>query len=126
MNKKLITGLLLLVSFAFSAQKLQLTEAATEYKNNFSKSWMMQPEQLSKNKSILLKAKEAIDESYTKQMSSSTLPLKLETKMYYYRGMIYLDFMMMAAMDKEVLSQVESIGENDLNEAAFGSLKKMY
>jgi tetratricopeptide (TPR) repeat protein len=124
MNKKLITGLLLLVSFAFSAQKLQLTEAATEYKNNFSKSWMMQPEQLSKNKSILLKAKEAIDESYTKQMSSSTLPLKLETKMYYYRGMIYLDFMMMAAMDKEVLSQVESIGENDLNEAAFGSLKK--
>jgi hypothetical protein len=29
-------------------------------------------------------------------------------------------------MDKEVLSQVESIGENDLNEAAFGSLKKMY
>ena len=104
MNKQLITGLLVLVAFTFSAQKLQLTEAATEYKNNFSKSWMMQPDQLSKNKSILLKAKEAIDESYTKQISSSSLPAKLETKMYYYRGMIYLDFMMMGAMDKEVLT----------------------
>lgn len=124
MNKQLITGLLVLVAFTFSAQKLQLTEAATEYKNNFSKSWMMQPDQLSKNKSILLKAKEAIDESYTKQISSSSLPAKLETKMYYYRGMIYLDFMMMGAMDKEVLTQVESIGEDALNKAAFGSLKK--
>ena len=50
----------------YSAQKLQLTEAATEYKNNFSKAWMMQPDRLSSNKAVLVKAKKAIDESYMK------------------------------------------------------------
>ena len=56
MNKKLITIYLVIFCISLNAQKLQLTEAATEYKNNFSKAWMMQPDQLSKNKAILLKA----------------------------------------------------------------------
>ena len=44
--------------------------------------------------------------------------------MYFYRGMIYLDYAMMAAMDEEIKNDLESIGEEKLNDAAFGSLKK--
>jgi tetratricopeptide (TPR) repeat protein len=124
MNKRIISIFLAFIALSLNAQKLQLTEAATEYKNNFSKSWMMQPDQLPKNKATLLKAKKAIDGSYGKQTTTPSLPAKLLTKMYYYRGMIYLDYMMMAAMDKDILTQVEAVGEDELNEASFGSLKK--
>ena len=124
MKKRLLTLLVVFIALVFNAQKLQLTEAATEYKNNFSKSWMMQPDQLPKNKATLMKAKKAIDESYNKQVSNPILKVKDETKMYYYRGMIYLDYAMMAAMDKDILADVESMGEESLNDAAFGSLKK--
>ena len=106
------------------AQKLQLTEAATEYKNNFSKAWMMQPDQLESNKSVLIKAKKAIDESYAKQTDSPVLKLKDETKMYYYRGMIYLDYIMMASMDEDIMKELESMEEEQLESASFGSLKK--
>ena len=124
MNRQLTTILLVLVALTFNAQKLQLTEAATEYKNNFSKSWMMQPDELPKNKATLIKAKKAIDISFEKQATTSLLKLKDETKMYFYRGMIYLDYAMMAAMDEEIKNDLESIGEEKLNDAAFGSLKK--
>ena len=106
------------------AQKLQLTEAATEYKNNFSKAWMMQPDQLESNKSVLIKAKKAIDESYAKQTESPVLKLKDETKMYYYRGMIYLDYIMMASMDEDIMKELEAMEEEQLESASFGSLKK--
>ena len=108
MNIKIITIFLAFVAISLNAQKLQLTEAATEYKNNFSKSWMMQPDQLAKNKATLIKAKKAIDESYLKQTATPSLPAKLLTKMYYYRGMIYLDYMMMSAMDQEILTELEA------------------
>ena len=106
------------------AQKLQLTEAATEYKNNFSKAWMMQPDQLESNKSVLIKAKKAIDESYAKQTESPVLKSKDETKMYYYRGMIYLDYIMMASMDEDIMKELEAMEEEQLESASFGSLKK--
>lgn len=124
MNKQLTTILLVLVALSFNAQKLQLTEAATEYKNNFSKSWMMQPDQLPKNKATLIKAKKAIDISFDKQATTSLLKVKDETKMYFYRGMIYLDYAMMAAMDEDIKNDLEALGEEKLNDAAFGSLKK--
>ena len=106
------------------AQKLQLTEAATEYKNNFSKAWMMQPDQLESNKFVLLKAKKAIDESFAKETESPVLKLKDETKMYYYRGMIYLDYIMMASMDEGIMKELEAMDEEQLELASFGSLKK--
>ena len=63
MKKYIIFGILsILISYNFG-QKLQLTEAATEFKNNYNGSWVSIPDstlrsiQLSKNKSILLKAK---------------------------------------------------------------------
>ena len=56
-----------------TAQKLQLTEAATEYKNNFSPMWMMQPDDLDKNKSVIIKAKKAIDECYQNGLLGSNI-----------------------------------------------------
>ena len=75
MNKSILTIIGVATILSGKAQKLQLTEAATEYKNNFSKAWMMQPDQLEANKSVLLKAKKAIDESYAKETES---PIKVK------------------------------------------------
>jgi tetratricopeptide (TPR) repeat protein len=125
MNK--ITNLtlaLLFISNIVLAQKLQLTEAATEYKNNFSPQWMMQPDNLAKNKTVLIKAKKAIDESFTKNEETKTLKSKDIAKLYYYRGMIYLDYTMMGAMDVEIMSDLKTMDEKAINEASMGSLKK--
>ena len=46
-----IVSILIISSQFLTAQKFQLTEAATEYKNNFSPNWMMQPDKLEQNKS---------------------------------------------------------------------------
>ena len=124
MNKYILTAFGIAILLNGNAQKLQLTEAATEYKNNFSKAWMMQPDQLESNKSVLLKAKKAIDESFAKQTESPVLKLKDETKMYYYRGMIYLDYIMMASMDEGIMKELEAMEEEQLELASFGSLKK--
>ena len=124
MNKSILTIMGVAALLSGKAQKLQLTEAATEYKNNFSKAWMMQPDQLESNKSVLIKAKKAIDESYAKQTESPVLKLKDETKMYYYRGMIYLDYIMMASMDEGIMKELEAMEEEQLESASFGSLKK--
>ena len=124
MNKSILTIMGVAALLSGKAQKLQLTEAATEYKNNFSKAWMMQPDQLESNKSVLIKAKKAIDESYAKQTESPVLKLKDETKMYYYRGMIYLDYIMMASMDEDIMKELEAMEEEQLESASFGSLKK--
>ena len=124
MNKNILTAVGIAILLNGNAQKLQLTEAATEYKNNFSKAWMMQPDQLESNKSVLLKAKKAIDESFAKQTESPVLKLKDETKMYYYRGMIYLDYIMMALMDEGIMKELEAMEEEQLELASFGSLKK--
>jgi|GEM_PF-5286557 len=125
MKKLLFTiGILFLMNNLTTAQKLQLTEAATEYKNNFSPMWMMQPDDLEKNKSVLKKAKKAIDESYNKQLEVPFTKPKDEAKMYYYRGMIYLDYTMMGAMDVEIMSDLKSMDEKALEDASIGSLKK--
>ncbi|MEC9186753.1 MAG: tetratricopeptide repeat protein [Bacteroidota bacterium] len=124
MNKNILTAVGIAILLNGNAQKLQLTEAATEYKNNFSKAWMMQPDQLESNKFVLLKAKKAIDESFAKQTESPVLKLKDETKMYYYRGMIYLDYIMMASMDEGIMKELEAMEEEQLELASFGSLKK--
>ena len=130
MKKYIIFGILsILISYNFG-QKLQLTEAATEFRNNYNGSWVSIPDstlrsiQLSKNKSILLKAKKAIDESYLKQTTTPFTKSKDETKMYYYRGAIYLDYWMLSNYDTEILKDVVAIGESSMNEATFGSFSK--
>ena len=124
MNKNILTAVGFAILLNGNAQKLQLTEAATEYKNNYKNAWMMQPDQLESNKSVLLKAKKAIDESYAKQTESPMLKEKDKTKMYYYRGMIYLDYIMMASMDEGIMKELETMEEEQLESASLGSLKK--
>ena len=130
MKKYIIYGILsFLISYNFG-QKLQLTEAATEFRNNYNGSWVSIPDstlrsiQLNKNKSILLKAKKAIDESYLKQTTTPFTKSKDETKMYYYRGAIYLDYWMLSNYDAEILKNVIAVGESEMNEATFGSFSK--
>ena len=130
MKKYIIFGILsIFISYNFG-QKLQLTEAATEFRNNYNGSWVSIPDstlrsiQLSKNKSILLKAKKAIDESYLKQTTTPFTKSKDETKMYYYRGAIYLDYWMLSNYDAEILRNVIAVGESEMNEATFGSFSK--
>ena len=130
MKKYIIFGILsILISYNFG-QKLQLTEAATEFRNNYNGSWVSIPDstlrsiQLSKNKSILIKAKKAIDESYLKQTTTPFTKSKDETKMYYYRGAIYLDYWMLSNYDAEILKNVIAVGESEMNEATFGSFSK--
>ena len=130
MNKYFFCGLLsILISFNF-AQKLQLTEAATEFRNNYNSSWISIPDsllrstQLAKNKPILLKAKKAIDESYAKQLETPFSKPKDLTKMYFYRGVVYLDYLMMSAFDQNILNEISNNGEQNMKEATFGSFKK--
>ena len=130
MNKYFFCGLLsILISFNF-AQKLQLTEAATEFRNNYNSSWISIPDsllrsiQLAKNKPILLKAKKAIDESYTKQLETPFSKPKDLTKMYFYRGVVYLDYLMMSAFDQNILNEISNNGEQNMKEATFVSFKK--
>ena len=130
MNKYFFCGLLsIIISFNF-AQKLQLTEAATEFRNNYNSSWISIPDsllratQLAKNKPILLKAKKAIDESYLKQLETPFSKPKDLTKMYFYRGVVYLDYLMMSAFDQNILNDISNNGEQNMKEATFGSFKK--
>ena len=117
-----------MISFNF-AQKLQLTEAATEFRNNYNSSWISIPDsllratQLAKNKPILLKAKKAIDESYAKQLETPFTKPKDLTKMYFYRGVVYLDYLMMSAFDQNILNEISNNGEQNIKEATFESFK---
>jgi tetratricopeptide (TPR) repeat protein len=119
-----IVVVMILIGQPLIGQKFQLTEAATEYKNNFSPAWMLQPDKLEQNKSTLQKAKKAIDECYNKQLETPFTKPKDEAKMYYYRGMIYLDYTMMAAMDVEIMSELKTADEKSIQDASIGSLKK--
>ena len=132
MKKHLIIGILSIFIFennAFS-QKLQLTEAATEFRNNYNNSWTSIPDstlrilQISKNKPVLLKAKVAIDESYNKQLTTAFTKSKDLVKMYYYRGAIYLDLWMLSKYDQEIFKIVNTTGYDKMNEIAFGSFSK--
>ena len=114
MKKFLIIGLASLFILQNSAfgQKLQLTEAATEFRNNYNGSWVSIPDstlrslQISKNKPVLLKAKNAIDQSFSKQLTSPFTKPKDETKMYFYLGAVYLDLWTMSNYDDEISKQL--------------------
>jgi tetratricopeptide (TPR) repeat protein len=130
MKKHFILGQLIILTLIGSAQKLQLTEAATVFKNDYKNSWISIPDstlrtlQLAKNKPILLKAKKAIDESYSKQLQTPFIKPKDEAKMYYYRGVIYLDYWMMSSYNSSIFNEVSFHGEEKMKEATFGSFSK--
>ena len=130
MKKHFFLGQLIILTLIGSAQKLQLTEAATVFKNDYKNSWISIPDstlrtlQLAKNNPILLKAKKAIDESYSKQLQTPFVKPKDEAKMYYYRGVIYLDYWTMSSYNSSIFNEVSSYGEEKMKEATFGSFSK--
>ena len=127
MKKYFILGQFIFLALIGIAQKLQLTEAATEFKNNYNNSWISIPDstlrsiQLAKNTPILLKAKKAIDESYAKQLQTPFVKPKDETKMHFYRGVIYLDYWMMSPYNSSIFNEVSVFGEQNMKQATFGS-----
>ncbi len=120
--KKVIAVSLISGITAFSyGQKLETTNAAMAYKPLKSNPmWMMMDKDGSMKKE-LYDAKSEIDKAYEKYKASNTLKPKDEAKLFFYRGMIYLDYMMSA--DSSMLPELEK-NEEAYNEAAFGSLKK--
>lgn len=120
--KKLIIASALagLTTFTYG-QKLETTNAAVAYKPlKANPMWMMMDKDGSLKKK-LVEAKEEIDKAYTKYQAANTLKTKDEAKLLFYRGVIYLDYMMSA--DSSMLPELEK-NEEEYNEASIGSLKK--
>ena len=136
MKKHIILVKLIVLTLIGSAQKLQLTEAATEFRNNYNSSWISIPDstlrstQLAKNTPILLKAKKAIDESYNKQLQTPFVKSKDEAKMYYYRGVIYLNLWMITSLDsnysKDKFDSFQEIFTNSFKKSLNLDVKKQW
>lgn len=128
MKKSILTlGVVALVSTSF-AQKLKLTEAAVEY-NNVSPMWMMSPDAIEPAKAAIKQAKKMIDEAYQEyeekgDMQNLKKP-KDHAKLFYYRGVIYLEYPMIlaAAQDEGIMKELED-NKDSFESIPFGSLKK--
>jgi tetratricopeptide (TPR) repeat protein len=109
-----------LTTFTYG-QKLETTNAAVAYKPlKANPMWMMMDKDGSL-KEKLLEAKEEIDKAYAKYKEENSLKSKDEAKLLFYRGIIYLDYMMSA--DSSMLPELEK-NEEIYNEASLGSLTK--
>ncbi len=122
MRKTIITLSAVLLTTITFGQKLKLTEAAVAYQD-LKPMWFMQPDLLEASKSALVKAKSAIDIAYTEQEEKKSLKPKDEGKLNYYRGVIYLDYTFLSAMDKEIMKEVEA-NQETFADIPFSSLKK--
>ncbi len=108
-----------LTTFTYG-QKLEITNAAVAYKPLNNPMWMMMDKDGSLKKK-LYEAKTEIDKAYVKYEAANTLKPKDEAKLFYYRGIIYLDYLMSA--DSSMLPELEK-NEAMYDEASLGSLKK--
>ncbi len=122
MRKTIITLSAVLLTTITFAQKLKLTEAAVAYQD-LKPMWFAQPDLLEASKKSLIAAKSAIDIAYEEQEKNKSLKTKDEGKLYYYRGVIYLDYTFLSAMDKEILAEVEA-NQEKFEKVPFASLKK--
>ncbi len=116
MNKKIIALSIATLSIVgVKAQKTELTTAVLTYQE-FEKAQARQD--FSNMKPVLVKAKEKIDEAYTKQEENKSLKAKDIPKLYYYRGMTYLNYAGLAMFDEEIKKEVEE------NEASYEEIIK--
>ena len=122
MRKTIITLSAIALTTLTFGQKLKLTEAAVAYQD-LKPMWFAQPDLLEASKKTLMVAKEAIDVSFKEQEEKKTLKSKDECKLFYYRGMIYLDYTFLAAMDKDIMAEVEA-NSDAFEKVPFASLKK--
>lgn len=98
------------LTIAATAQKTELTSAAMSYKS-FEQAFYSQD--MNNAKTIIKKGKEQIDAAYTKyEANSAALKQKDLAKMYYYRGMIYMNYMAVAMMDETLTKEVEANAES--------------
>ncbi len=122
MRKTIITlSAIALTTLAFG-QKLKLTEAAVAYKD-LPPMWFAQPDLLEPSKKSLQAAKAAIDIAYSEQEEKKSLKTKDEGKLFFYRGMIYLDYTFLGAMDKDIMADIEA-NKEQFETVPFASLKK--
>lgn len=122
MKKTILTlsvGLLAVASV--QAQKTELTTAVLTYQE-YQKAQMRQD--FTNIKPVLQKAKTKIDEAYTKQEANSSLKQKDVAKMYYHRGMIYLNYAGLAMFDEDIKKDVEA-NEASYEEIIKGSFEKL-
>ncbi len=105
-------------------QKLETTNAAVAYKPLKSNPMWIQMDKDGSSKKKLMEAKSEIDKAYEKYSASNTLKPKDEAKMFFYKGLIYLDYMFVTAMDSTKDAELEK-NEADYEEASLGSLKKV-
>lgn len=116
----IVSALAGITTFSYG-QKLELTNAAVAYKPLKENPMWMMTDQDGSLKKKLHDSKVEIDKSYAKYQANNTLKPKDEAKLMFYRGMIYLDYMLSA--DSSMLPELEK-NEALYNEASFGSLKK--
>ncbi len=129
MKKTILTlGVAALSSVTFG-QKLKLTEAAVAYNGVSKTMWMMNPDGVQPAKAAIIEAKEAIDEAYAeyeeKGSGHNLKKSKDEAKLFYYRGIIYLEYPMILAFaqDEEALKEIEA-NQAEYEGIPFGSLRK--
>ncbi|MCT4580391.1 MAG: tetratricopeptide repeat protein [Flavobacteriales bacterium] len=105
-------------------QKLETTNAAVAYKPLKANQMWIQMDKDGSGKKKLMEAKSEIDKAFEKYTASNTLKPKDEAKMFYYRGLIYWDYIMVSAMDS---TKHEELTKNEAayEEASLGSLKKV-
>ncbi|CAG5083550.1 tetratricopeptide repeat protein [Parvicella tangerina] len=127
-NTILTLGVVALSSVTFG-QKLKLTEAAVAYNGVAKTMWMMNPDGVQPAKSSIIEAKEAIDAAYAeyeeKGSAHNLKKSKDEAKLFYYRGVIYLEYPMIMAVskDEEALKEMEA-NQEKYEGIPFNSLKK--
>ncbi|MFT5601904.1 MAG: tetratricopeptide (TPR) repeat protein [Flavobacteriales bacterium] len=123
MRKTIITlSAVALTTFTFG-QKLQLTEAAVAYQD-VSPMWFAMPDQYESTGLTLKGAKKAIDEAWSLQEEKGSLTKSKDlAKLNYYRGAIYLDYMMLMGMDSTNQKELTD-NEEMYRKASMGSLKK--
>lgn len=128
MKKTILILSIIALSTVSFGQKLKLTEAAVAYKN-VSPMWMMSPDQVEPAKQAIKEAKKAIDEAYAeyeeKGDAHNLKKSKDHGKLFYYRGVIYLEYPMILAVakDEEALKEIEA-NQESYEGIPFASLKK--
>jgi tetratricopeptide (TPR) repeat protein len=109
MKKLLIVAVVMLMTTIAFSQKLELSSAAQAYKGAQNMMGQaMQSQDFSKVKGKLLSAKKYIDIAHTKQLASGGLKTKEVPKLWHYRSLIYLNYIMMAASEKDVKADAEA------------------
>ena len=119
----IVSALAGITTFSYG-QKLETTNAAVAYKPLKSNPMWMQGDKDGSLKKKLIEAKSEIDKAYVKYETANTLKAKDEAKLMFYRGMIYLDYVIVSAMDPSKHEELEK-NEEALEEASLGSLKKV-